>query len=81
MMTLIDKRNYIDEDFRNSKLVTFDRIPFDQKEAELYVSEAVRAASAFMLRYRGKGKPVEEYANALALDWMGSLEKQWRERT
>jgi hypothetical protein len=80
MMTLTEKRNYIDEDFQQSKLITFDRIPADRREAECYLVEAVRAASSFMLKYRGRGRQIEEYANALAMDWMDSLEKQWRER-
>lgn len=77
-MTLFEKQQFVNEHFKRSALYQMGDMPDDH--TDVFIGNAVYAASAFMLKYKGKGKQIEDYANAIAMDWLEGLEKQWREK-
>lgn len=77
VMTFIDKTEYINNDFRNSALIALGEMPNTRSEAETYFDKAIKAASAFMLRYRGRGRQVENYVRILVTDFMDELERKY----
>lgn len=76
-MTFIDKTEYINNDFRNSALIALGDMPGTRSGADEYFSKAIKAASAFMLRYRGRGRQVENYVRILVTDFMDELERKY----
>jgi hypothetical protein len=77
VMTFIDKTEYINNDFRNSALIALGEIPHTRSEAETYFDKAIKAASTFMLKYKGKGRQVENYVRILVTDFMDELERKY----
>ena len=80
VMTFIDKTEYINNDFRNSALIALGEMPNTRSEAETYFDKAIKAASTFMLKYKGKGRQIEHYAYILTDDFMESIEREYRRR-
>lgn len=76
-MTFIDKTQYINNDFKQSELVNLGEIPNRITDADEYFSKAIKAASAFMLRYKGRGRQVENYVRILVTDFMDELERKY----
>ena len=79
-MTFIDKIEYINNDFRKSALIALEDMPGTRSGADEYFDKAIKAASTFLLRYRGKGKQIEHYAYILTDDFMESIEREYRRR-
>lgn len=77
MMTFIDKTEYINNDFKQSELVNLGEMPNRITDADEYFSKAIKAASAFMLRYKGRGRQVENYVRILVTDFMDELERKY----
>ena len=79
-MTFIDKIEYINNDFRNSALIALGDMPGTRSGADEFFDKAIKAASQFLLRYKGKGKQIEHYAYILTADFMESIEREYRRR-
>ena len=79
-MTFIEKIEYINNDFRKSALIALGDMPGTRSGADEYFDKAIKAASTFLLRYRGKGKQIEHYAYILTDDFMESIEREYRRR-
>jgi hypothetical protein len=79
-MTFIDKTEYINNDFRNSSLIALGDMPGTRSGADEYFDKAIKAASAFLLRYRGKGRMIEHYAYILTADFMESIEREYKRK-
>lgn len=79
-MTFIEKTEYINNDFRNSALIALGDMPGTRSGADEYFDKAIKAASQFLLRYKGKGRQIEHYAYILTDDFMESIEREYRRR-
>lgn len=76
--TLSEKRDFIDADFKNSKLYQMGPLPEDADERKKYFHDAVEYANKFVLKYHGKGWS-HEYATAIVKDWLDSLDNMAKE--
>lgn len=79
-MTLTEKYNYIDEDFKKSALYNLGDLP-DEREAALeHFDRAIKESSNWLVRYKDRGSKVYKYAYAIAEDWMSTLEREYRRK-
>lgn len=78
--TLSEKRDFIDADFKNSKLYQLGPLPEDKEERRQYFHLAVQYAGEFATKYHGKGWSYE-YAMLITKDWMDSLDAMAREKS
>lgn len=79
MMILSEKIEYINEDFKKSKLVLLGDLPDDITKAKEWYDKADPYASDFLLRYKGKGSCVESYAYSLVKDYMETADRIYSE--
>ena len=79
-MTLHEKYNFIDEDFKRSGLYLMGELPDDRDEAKLYFDKAIKEASTWLIKYKDRGAEVHKYAYAMASDWMDSIEREYRRK-
>lgn len=79
-MTLHEKFNYIDEDFKRSDLYLMGELPDDRDEAKEYFDRAIKEASVWLLKYKDRGSEVHRYAYSMASDWMDSIEREYRRK-
>lgn len=77
--SLSEKRDYIDEDFKKSRLYNNGLMPTDKEGMTRYFNEAIDAAGEFIEKYQGKGWSYD-YAMQIVNDWMDNLERIARER-
>lgn len=77
-MTLHEKYNYIDEDFKRSGLYLMGELPDDRDEARDYFDKAIKEASIWLIKYKDRGSEVHKYAYSIASDWMDSIEREYR---
>jgi len=78
IMTLFEKTEYINQDFKRSALYLLGDMPDNKVDANSYFIKAVKAAGDFCKKYIGKGKYIEDYASAIVLDYMDSLENAYK---
>lgn len=76
--SLSEKRDYIDEDFKKSRLYNNGLMPTDKEGMTRYFNEAIDAAGEFIEKYQGKGWSYD-YAMQIVNDWMDNLERIARE--
>ncbi len=79
-MTLHEKYNYINDDFKKSALYLLGELPEDHDQADDYFQKAIKEASAWLLRYKDRGADVYRYAYSMANDYMESIEREYRRR-
>ena len=79
-MTLTEKYNYIDEDFKRSGLYQMGELPDDRDEAKSYFDKAIKEASIWLLKYKDRGAEVHKYAYSMASDWMDTIEREYRRK-
>lgn len=79
-MTLHEKFNYIDEDFKRSDLYLMGELPDDRDEAKEYFDRAIKEASTWLMKYKDRGSEVHRYAYSMASDWMDSIEREYRRK-
>ena len=79
-MTLHEKFNYIDEDFKRSDLYLMGELPDDRDEAKEYFDKAIKEASTWLMKYKDRGSEVHRYAYSMASDWMDSIEREYRRK-
>lgn len=79
-MTLHEKYNFIDEDFKRSDLYLMGELPDDRDEAKEYFDRAIKEASVWLLKYKDRGSEVHRYAYSMASDWMDSIEREYRRK-
>ena len=78
LLTLTEKKAYIDSDFKKSALVNMPKLPADLDGQREWWRSAMRAASAFNNKYADKGEASHQYAIELTTDWMETLERIFR---
>ena len=78
--SLSEKRDFIDTDFKQSKLYLMGLLPSDREERAAYFHSAIQHAGEFIDKYRGKGWS-EDYAREIINDWMDNLERITKEMT
>ena len=76
--SLSEKRDFIDEDFKQSRLYNMGLLPLDPGERASYFHLAIQYAGEFIDKYRDKGWS-EDYAKEIINDWMDNLEKLTKE--
>ena len=79
-MTLTEKYNYIDEDFKRSGLYQMGELPDDRDEAKSYFDRAIKEASIWLLKYKDRGAEVHKYAYSMVSDWMDTIEREYRRK-
>ena len=72
--TLSEKRDFIDADFKRSKLYQMGLLPTDPEDQSAYFKAAIQNAGEFLEKYKDKGWS-SEYTLAIVNDWMDTLEK------
>lgn len=80
IMPLFQKIEYINQDFLKSKLYLSGDLPADKEAADRWFENNIRNASEFMMKYKDKGTYITEYVNKLVIDYMDSVEKQYKEK-
>jgi len=79
MFTLSEKRDFIDQDFKKSKLYRLGDIPLGNKEkANKFWDAAIHEAGVWIMRYRSSSDRAKAYAKEVLDEWMSDLEKQWK---
>lgn len=78
--TLSEKRDFIDQDFKQSKLYKMDPLPEDPGDYKLYFKFCVQYGQEFMDKYAGKGWS-QDYATEIVNDWIQNIERIMYERT
>lgn len=79
-MTLPEKYNFINEDFKKSGLYRLGELPEGRKEADQFFQAAIREASRFLIRYKDKNVEVYNYAYGITSDYMTSIENDYKDR-
>lgn len=77
-MNLSEKKAYVDQDFKNSKLCQMGPVPEDMEKIKEYFHYATRYGQEFLNKYSGKRR-VFEYAEELVMDWFDTIEAISRE--
>ena len=82
-MNLSEKKAYVDQDFKDSKLCQMGPVPEEREKAKEYFHYASMYATEFIDKYKNK-KRIAEYAEELVMDWLDTIEEidreHWRER-
>lgn len=76
--SLSEKRDYIDADFKKSKLYNMGLLPADPEDVGSYFHEAIKVGGEFLDKYKEKGWSYD-YAMQIVNDWMDNLERIARE--
>lgn len=77
--SLSEKRDFIDADFKESKLYNMGILPQDPAEHMTYYRQAVEYAKEFLYKYSSKGWSTE-YVTEILNDWFSNIEKLMREK-
>lgn len=72
--TLAEKRDFIDQDFKQSKLYLMDPVPENQGEFKLYYKFCMQYAQEFVDKYTNKGWS-QTYASEIVNDWLQNIER------
>jgi hypothetical protein len=72
--SLSEKRDFIDADFKKSKLYNMGLLPTEDAEVGEYFHEAIKNCTEFVNKYQGKGWSYD-YAMQIINDWMDNLER------
>ena len=75
IMPLFKKIEFVNEDFLKSGLYHMGEPPGGKTSSQKWYDEAKQKASAFILRYKGKGKVIEDYAYSLVSDFMDNADR------
>ena len=77
MMTLFEKMEYINNDFRSNPLYQMREIPNDKEAVSEFLLLAMTTANEFENKYKGKGQRIEQYVRELTFEWIEDLEKEY----
>ena len=75
IMPLFKKIEFVNEDFLKSGLYHMGEPPGGKTSSQKWYDEAKQEASAFILRYKGKGAQVEKYVYSLVSDFMDNADR------
>ena len=78
IMTLSEKRQYVDQDFLKSKLYLLGDMPDEITAADVFFQKAIKYAGEFMTRYENKSTQIEQYALDIVKDYMFSIEQEYK---
>lgn len=77
--SLSEKRDFIDADFKQSKLYNMGLLPEDPAEHKEYFRMAIKYGQDFLNKYSEKGWSTK-YAEEVVNDWFSNIERLAREK-
>jgi hypothetical protein len=80
-MTFMDKINFINQDFRRSKLFRLaSEIPDTEEKYIPFVEDVVSAQETYIRRYKDKGNLICRLVEVMTLCWVEGIEEECKKR-